>query len=151
MNTRDNRPEKKQRADMYAPWWMPVLGVAIAVLGLALIIHTYMDAGTLNLASIIFILFIPMGGYLVLAWKNETIQMLPEEDAFVYNTAFGRSTVYPFSDIEDIRTRNGSFTLMLKDGKKISIDSMSVISERFSQRLFQDTDEDMDEETEDMD
>lgn len=148
MNTRDNRPEKKQRADMYAPWWAAVLGVAIAALGLALTINTYKDAGTLNLDSIIFILFIPMGVYLVLAWKNETIQMLPEEDAFVYSTAFGRSTVYHFSDIADLRMRGSSLTLILKDGKKISIDSsISVISERFSERLFHD----MDEETEDMD
>lgn len=34
MNTRDNPSEKKQRADMYAPRRVAVLGAAIAALGL---------------------------------------------------------------------------------------------------------------------
>lgn len=140
MNMRDNRPEKKRRADMYWPWWVPVLSVVFIGLGIALTVNTYGDTGTLDYVSILILCgFLLMGGYLLLGWKNETIHMLPEEDAFVCTTAFSRKTTYHFSDIEDFRLgagrNSGSITLIMKDRKKVHIDSSMVLSDRFTWRL----------------
>lgn len=140
MNMRDNRPEKKRRADMYWPWWVPVLSVVFIGLGIALTVNTYGDTGTLDYVSILILCgFLLMGGYLLLSWKNETIHMLPEEDAFVCTTAFGRKTTYHFSDIEDFRLgagrNSGSITLIMTDRKKVHIDSSMVLSDRFTWRL----------------
>lgn len=140
MNFRDNRPEKKHRADMHWPWWVLALGIGSIALGIALSVNAYEDTGTLDRTSLIaLLLLLFMGIYLIFIWKNQTIVMEPEADTFVYTSAFGHKTVLSFSDIVDFKTgvgrNSGSVTLIFKSRRKLFIDSSAVLSDRLVWRL----------------
>ena len=70
-----------------------------------------------------------LGIFAMLSWKNQRIYVISEEQ-FTYTTMFGRTHTYSFSDIQGFRKNNDSLTIFVA-GKKVHIESMALISERF--------------------
>ena len=70
-----------------------------------------------------------LGIFAMLCWRNQCIHVISEEQ-FTYTTMFGRTYTYSFSDIQGLRRNNDSLTLFVA-GKKVHIEAMALISERF--------------------
>ena len=70
-----------------------------------------------------------------LCWKNQTIRIV-DDDTFEYTTFLGKTTVYRFSDIKELRVNQDSMTLILANGK-VHIESMVHMSETLANKIDQ--------------
>ncbi|MBR7177746.1 MAG: hypothetical protein IKD26_06010, partial [Clostridia bacterium] len=68
-----------------------------------------------------------------LCWKNQTIRII-DDDTFEYTTFLGKTTIYHFSDITDLRANQDSLTLILTSGK-VHIESMVCMSETLLDKI----------------
>ncbi len=113
------------RADMFLPDFLKYFGVFLDVVAIAFLVATFI---THIWGLIIGVLL--CGGLGIaawLCWKNQTIKIVGE-DHFEYTTFLGKTTVYRFSDIKELRTNQDSWTLILTNGK-VHIESMVYMSE----------------------
>ena len=114
------------RADMYLPeralaMCLVYLGIGSAAALWALISHA-------TWAIVCAAIFVGLGIALLLCWKNQTIQVLSDEE-FIYKTMFGKAHTYRFADIQGLRRNKDSMTLFVA-GEKVHMESMAVLSER---------------------
>ena len=91
------------------------------------------DIGFKILVIVCSVVILLSGVFILLWWRNQTIRML-SEDEFVYNTAFGKKTIYRFEDIYGLEKSMGSLVLLV-GGDKINIYSISILSARLINRI----------------
>lgn len=120
-----------ERADMYLPIYIAVLGFLMISGGLILFGYTFIEkyATTAYFGAILIVL----GTLAIMCWKNQTAEMLNDEE-FVYTTFLGNSYTLRFDDILALRANHDSMTLILKD-RKVHIESSAIISDRFAQAI----------------
>ena len=70
-----------------------------------------------------------------LCWKNQTIRIV-DDDTFEYTTFLGKTTMYHFSDIKELRVNQDSMTLILANGK-VHIESMVHMSQALVDKIDQ--------------
>ena len=119
------------RADMFLPDFLKYFGFALdAVAGAILVVVFISQIWGLIIGVILY------GGLGIaawLCWKNQTIRII-DDDTFEYTTFLGKTTIYHFSDIKDLRTNQDSLTLILTNGK-VHIESMVCISETLLDKI----------------
>ena len=119
------------RADMFLPDFLKYFGffldtAAVGFLAAALVTQIWgLLIGTLIAGGI--------GVAAWLCWKNQTIRII-DSDHFEYTTFLGKTTVYRFSDIEELRVNTDSMTLILTNGK-VHIESMVNMSETLLEKI----------------
>jgi len=121
------------RADMYLPDFLKYFGFFLDIVSLALLVATII---TQIWGLIIGVLI--CGGLGIaawLCWKNQTIRII-SENQFEYTTFLGKTTVYRFSDIKELRVNQDSMTLILANGK-VHIESMVHMSETLVNKIDQ--------------
>ena len=114
------------RADMYLP--EKLLAFAIVFFLVSVGVFVYALTTFSLLALIVAILVLVLSVCAVLCWKNQTIEIISDEE-FVYTTMFGNAYTYKFSDITGLRQNQDSMTLFVSD-RKIHIESMAILSDR---------------------
>lgn len=142
--------KREGKGDVYLPGFLLGFGIFLILGGLVLVVLAFIEllatAPIINIEGIsesLKIAIFSIGGLLCiilgiaafLCWRNQRVFMLSDEE-FEYTTFLGKRTVYRFSDIRGIRKNGDSMTLFVGDGK-VHIESMAVISERFSARVNQ--------------
>lgn len=125
--------DDEPRADMYLPLWLLAFAVALFVLGAGLGIFAAV-AGSVA-AVIGAVCSLVLGVVALLCWKNQTIQVLPN-DSFEYTTFLGNKKVYRFDQIKGLRRNQDSMTLFVGDGK-VHIEFSAILTERLVQRINQ--------------
>ena len=114
----------KVRGDMYQPSSMLTLAVLCLIIGICCGLGTVVNFTAYNI--IIALLFVILGIFLVLLWKNQKIVII-NDTQFEYSCPFGKKTVYKFKDIRGLK--KGRFSSKLLIGKEsISIYSTSIMS-----------------------
>ncbi len=119
------------RADMFLPDFLKYFGffldtAAVAFLAAAFITQIWalligtLAAGALGIAA-------------WLCWKNQTIQII-DSDHFAYTTFLGKTTVYRFAEIEELKVNSDSMTLILTNGK-VHIESMVCMSQALYEKI----------------
>lgn len=68
-----------------------------------------------------------------LCWKNQTIRII-DSGHFAYTTFLGKTTVYRFAEIEDVKVNPDSMTLILTNGK-VHIESMVCMSQALYDKI----------------
>ncbi len=112
--------------DMYLPFWVCVLGIFFLIAACVLLASTFSS----SVYSLIgFGICLALGVSAILCWKNQSIKMI-DENTFVYTTMFGRENHYSFSDIQELKISQDSFTLILDHGK-VHIENCAIMSESF--------------------
>ena len=119
------------RADMFLPDSLKYFGFFLDAVAMAFLVAMFI---TQIWGLIIGVLL--CGGLGIaawLCWKNQTIRII-DDDTFEYTTFLGKTTVFHFSDIEDLRTNQDSLTLILTNGK-VHIESMVCMSETLLDKI----------------
>lgn len=119
------------RADMFLPDFLKYFGFFLDAVAMAFLVAMFI---TQIWGLIIGVLL--CGGLGIaawLCWKNQTIRII-DDDTFEYTTFLGKTTVFHFSDIEDLRTNQDSLTLILTNGK-VHIESMVCMSETLLDKI----------------
>ena len=120
------------RADMYLPAWLFVVGLFL--IGFGGILLTVAIAVQLPFfLGLLAVVLALLGMAAVMCWKNQTIRML-NQDCFEYSTFLGKKTVYRFSDIKELRKNTDSMTLFVADGK-VHIESIAIVTDRLVERI----------------
>ena len=117
--------ETTPRADMFLPDFLKYFGFFLDAAAVAFLVATFI---TQIWGLIIGVLI--CGGLGIaawLCWKNQTIRIIDDEK-FEYTTFLGKTTVYHFSDIKELRVNQDSWTLFLTNGK-VHIESIVCMSE----------------------
>ena len=123
--------EKTPRADMFLPDYLKYFGFfldLVAVIFLAAAVAT--QNGSLLIGTLISGV---IGVAAWLCWKNQTIRII-DGNHFAYTTFLGKTTVYAFSDIEELRVNADSMTLFLANGK-VHIESIVCMSEKLLNKI----------------
>ena len=119
------------RADMFLPDFLKYFGFFLdAVAGAFLVAMFITQIWGLIIGAIL------CGGLGIaawLCWKNQTIRII-DDDKFEYTTFLGKTTIYHFSDIKNLRTNQDSLTLILTNGK-VHIESMVHMSEALYNKI----------------
>ncbi len=125
-------PEDDQpRADMFLPDRLLAMALVFLAGGaICTIIAVFKFA---IWAIVCAVLGIVLGVFAVLCWKNQSINIISDEQ-FTYTTMFGNTRTYSFSDIQGVRKNQDSLTLFVAN-EKVHIESMAVLSERLIERL----------------
>ena len=119
------------RADMFLPDFLKYFGFFLDAVAVAFLVATFI---TQMWGLIIgFLLCGGLGIAAWLCWKNQTIKII-DDDTFEYTTFLGKTTVYHFSDITDLRSNQDSLTLILTNGK-VHIESMVYMSETLYNKI----------------
>ena len=119
------------RADMYLPDFLKYFGFFLDAISLAFLIGAVItQAWGLIIGALIFGV---LGIAAWLCWKNQTVRII-NDDQFEYTTFLGKTTIYRFSDIKELRPNADSMTLILTNGK-VHIESMVYMSERLADRI----------------
>ena len=123
----DNTP----RADVYISSFLLVFSLFLILIGIGLAIALifYFNIWII-VAGICFILF---GILAFICWRNQTIKVI-SEDKFEYTTFWGNSYEYRFNDITAVKHNTDSTTIFVGK-KKVHIESIAVVSDRFSNLL----------------
>lgn len=119
------------RADMFLPDFLKYFGFFLDFLAAGFLVATFI---TQIWGLIIGVLI--CGGLGIaawLCWKNQTIKIVGENQ-FEYTTFLGKTTVYRFSDIKELRVNQDSLTLILTKGK-VHIESMVCMSETLYNKI----------------
>lgn len=123
--------DQEHRADMYLPVKVLALGLVLLVgaviLGVVAVVLQSLPAAAGAVIAL------PLGLFALLCWKNQTIQMLPN-DAFEYTTLFGNKKMYRFSDVKALRRNSDSMTLFVGEGR-VHIESCAILSDRLVDRI----------------
>ena len=125
--------ETTPRADMFLPDFLKYFGFFLDAAAVAFLVATFI---TQIWGLIIGVLI--CGGLGIaawLCWKNQTIRIV-SDDTFEYTTFLGKTTVYRFSDIKELRVNQDSMTLILANGK-VHIESMVHMSETLANKIDQ--------------
>ena len=126
-------PDDQPRADMYLPVKILAMSLMLLVFGLGLGILAVIRQSLA--ATVIAILFLPMGVVAFLCWRNQGIMMLSNE-VFVYRTFLGKEKVYTFRKIRGIVHHRDSKTLYVGNDK-IHLESSAIVSKELAARINQ--------------
>ena len=121
----------KPRADMFLPDKLKYLGIFLDVVALALFVATFITQNWLLIIGVLL-----AGGLGISAWlcyKNQTIKII-DDDRFEYTTFLGKTIIYNFSDIKELRPSRDSLTLILTNGN-VHIESMVYMSEELANKI----------------
>ncbi|MBE6649222.1 MAG: hypothetical protein E7614_06865 [Ruminococcaceae bacterium] len=128
---KSNECNTPPRADMFLPDFLKHFGFFLVFLAVIFLVATFI---TQIWGLIIGVLICGMLGITAwLCWKNQTIKII-DEDQFEYTTFLGKTTLYRFSDIRDLRANKDSLTLILTNGK-VHIESMVCMSETLYNKI----------------
>ena len=119
------------RADVYISSFLLVFGLFLIVggVGIAIVLFFHFNIWII-VGSICCIL---LGVLAIMCWKNQTLRVISEEE-FEYTTFWGNTYECRFKDITAIKYNNDSTTIFVGN-KKIHIESIAVVSDRFSDLL----------------
>lgn len=126
-----NQCNATPRADMFLPNFLKYFGSFLDVVAAAFLVATFITQiwgliiGTLISGC--------LGVAAWLCWKNQTIKIISDEQ-FEYTTFLGKTTLYRFSDIKEVRINQDSWTLILTNGK-VHIESMVCMSETLYNKI----------------
>lgn len=119
------------RADMFLPNFLKYFGFLLDAVAVAFLVATFVTK-----LWVLIIGFLVCGGVGIaawLCWKNQTIRIVGD-DTFEYTTFLGKTMIYRFSDIKDLRVNQDSFTLILTNGK-VHIESIACMSETLYNKI----------------
>ena len=119
------------RADMFLPDFLKHFGFFLDVLAVVFLVATFITQ--IWALIIVVLLFGGLGIAAWLCWKNQTIRIIGD-DRFEYTTFLGKTIVYHFSDIKQLRVNRDSLTLVLTNGK-VHIESMVYMSEALYNKI----------------
>ena len=123
--------EKTPRADMFLPDYLKYFGFFLDLVAAIFLAAAF---ATQNWGLLIGTLISGVIGVAAgLCWKNQTIRII-DDNHFAYTTFLGKTTVYAFSDIEELRINADSMTLLLTNGK-VHIESMVCMSETLLNKI----------------
>lgn len=123
--------EKTPRADMFLPDFLKYFGFFLDLVAAIFLAAAF---ATQNWGLLIGTLISGVIGVAAgLCWKNQTIRII-DDNHFAYTTFWGKTTVYAFSDIEELRVNADSMTLLLTNGK-VHIESMVCMSEKLLNKI----------------
>ena len=126
-----NDSGRQHRADMYLPLWLLIFSISLNLGALASALYAIATA-----QWFIFIITAIAAGFGIaafLCWKNQKIILL-DNSRFEYTTFLGKTTVYYFSQIRELKRNSDSFTLLVGDGK-VHIESCAIISDELLQKI----------------
>ena len=116
---------KTPRADMFLPDFLKYFGFFLDLVAAIFLVAAF---ATQNWGLLIGTLISGVIGVAAwLCWKNQTVRIIDGE-RFEYTTFLGKTTVYRFSDIKELRVNQDSLTLILTNGK-VHIESIVCMSE----------------------
>ena len=122
---------KTPRADMFLPDFLKYFGFFLDLVAAIFLAAAF---ATQNWGLLIGTLISGVIGVAAgLCWKNQTIRII-DDNHFAYTTFWGKTTVYAFSDIEELRINADSMTLLLTNGK-VHIESMVCMSEKLLNKI----------------
>ncbi len=119
------------RADVYISSFLLVFSLFLILVGISVTIVLFFNFNIWIIVGSVF--FILLGILTFMCWKNQTIRII-SEDKFVYTTFLGNSYEYRFNDITKIKSNADSTTIFVGK-KKVHIESIAVVSDRFSNLL----------------
>ena len=119
------------RADMFLPDFLKLAAILLCLLAVAFLVVAFALQIWWAIAG--FAIFGGLGLAAWLCWKNQTIRIVGE-DSFEYTTFLGKTTVYRFSDIKELRENADSWTLVLSNGK-VHIEAMVCMSETLYNKI----------------
>ena len=126
-----NECKTMPRADMFLPDFLKYFGFFLDAVAVAFLVTMFIT----QIWAIVFGVLLCGGLGIVawLCWKNQTIRII-DDDTFEYTTFLGKTTVYNFSDIKELRANQDSLTLILTNGK-VHIESMVCMSETLFNKI----------------
>ncbi len=119
------------RADMFLPFFVCALGGILIIFAIAALVYYFIFFGVWSI--IIAILFGGLGACAIACWKNQTIEIISDEE-FVYTTFLGNAYTLRFDDMVAFRQNADSITLFFTD-RKVHIESKAVLSDRLVELL----------------
>ncbi len=117
--------ETTPRADMFLPDFLKYFGFFLDAVAVAFLVATFITQIWGFIIGVLLCAGLGIAAWL--CWKNQTIRIIDDEK-FEYTTFLGKTTVYHFSDIKELRVNQDSWTLFLKNGK-VHIESIVCMSE----------------------
>ena len=119
------------RADMFLPDFLKYFGFFLDAVAVAFLVAAFITQIWGLIVAVLLCGGLGIAAWL--CWKNQTIRVIDDEK-FEYTTFLGKTTVYQFSDIKDLRVNQDSMTLILTNGK-VHIESMVCISESLLDKI----------------
>lgn len=119
------------RADVYISSFLKVFGLLLIAggIGIAVILFFCFNVWII-VGSVCCVL---LGALALMCWRNQTIRIVSEEK-FEYTTFWGNSYEYHFKDITAIK-HNADATTIFVGKKKVHIESIAIVSDRFTKLL----------------
>lgn len=114
----------KVRGDMYQPSSLLTLSILCILIGTGCVFGSVINVTAYNI--IIAVLFLVLGIFLFLLWKNQKINIL-NETQFEYSCPFGKKSVYNFKDIKGLKKGKLSSKLIIGNDR-LPIYSTSIMS-----------------------
>ena len=121
------------RADMFLPDFLKYFGFFLDAAAVAFLAVMFIKQFWVLIIGAVLCGGLGIAAWL--CWKNQTIKIIGE-DQFEYTTFLGKTTVYRFSDIKELRANQDSFTLILTNGK-VHIESMVSMSETLYNKIIE--------------
>ena len=124
------------KADMYLPVWTKIISLICIPFGIFIIILSIKDQ-VMYLAYLLGIPFILLGIFLFIYSNNKQINII-SDDEFEFTNAFGKKTIYRFSDIQnmliksvnnDLVNNQHAITIIFAN-KRIKLEEECIISKR---------------------
>ncbi len=119
------------RADMFLPDFLKYFGFFLDAVAGAFLVAMFVTQIWGLIIGVILCGGLGIAAWL--CWKNQTIRII-DDDTFEYTTFLGKTTIYHFSDIKNLRTNQDSLTLILTNGK-VHIESMVCMSETLLDKI----------------
>ena len=123
--------KKAPRADMFLPDFIMYLGFFFDVAAVAFFVAMFTTQIWWLIIGALLCEGIGIAAWL--CWKNQTVRIIDGE-RFEYTTFLGKTTVYRFSDIKELRVNQDSLTLILTNGK-VHIESIVCMSETLLNKI----------------
>lgn len=119
------------RADVYISSFLLVFGLFLIVVGIGVAIVLFFNFNIWIIVGSVFCIL--LGVLAFICWRNQTIRIISDEK-FEYTTFLGNTYEYRFKDITAIK-QNADSTTIFVGKKKVHIESIAVVSDRFSALL----------------
>ena len=119
------------RADMFLPDFLKYFGFFLDAVAGAFLVAMFITQIWGLIIGVILCGGLGIAAWL--CWKNQTIRII-DDDTFEYTTFLGKTIIYHFSDIKNLRTNPDSLTLILTNGK-VHIESMVFMSDALFNKI----------------
>ncbi|MBE6793486.1 MAG: hypothetical protein E7532_00910 [Ruminococcaceae bacterium] len=121
----------ESRADVYISSFLLVFGLFLIVVGIGIAVILLFNFNVWIIVGSVFCIL--LGVLAFICWRNQTIRIVSEEK-FEYTTFLGNRYEYRFNDITKVKVNADSTTIFVGK-KKVHIESIAIVSDRFSNLL----------------